>query len=90
MLFNLLTAPHMQRVRQAGVNPAELMDPRSRAHVPPEVLRQASHTIGHGLTWVFGAMLIAALAQGAVTLLLPAAKCAHPVRRSEAMGAMAG
>jgi MFS family permease len=90
MMFNVLTAPQMQRLRQAGVNPAELMDPRTRAHVSPEVLRSASETIGHGLTWVFGAMLLAAVAQAAVTLLLPPGKCGHPVRRTEAMEAMAG
>jgi MFS family permease len=90
MLFNLLTLPQMNRFREAGVNPAELMDPHTRGHVPPQVLEQASATIGHGLTWVFGAMLLAAVAQAAVTLLLPKGKCAHPVRRSEALEAMAG
>jgi len=90
MLFNVLTAPQMQKFREAGVNPAELMDPHTRGHVPPEILSQAGATIGHGLTWVFAAMLLAALAQAAVTLLLPPGRCTHPVRRSEALEAMAG
>jgi hypothetical protein len=90
MLFNVLTAPQMEKFREAGVNPAELMDPHARGHVPPEILREAGQVIGHGLTWVFGAMLLAALAQAAVTLLLPPGRCAHPVRRSEALEAMAG
>jgi EmrB/QacA subfamily drug resistance transporter len=89
MIFNVLTAPQMQRLREAGVNPAELMDPHTRGHVPPDVLAQAGQAIGHGLTWVFGAMLVAALAQAAVTLLLPPGRCTHPVRRSEALEAMA-
>ena len=89
MLFNVLTAPQMQRFREAGINPAELMDPHARGHVPPDVVRDAAATIGHGLTWVFGAMLLASLAQAAVTLLLPAGRATHPVRRSEALEAIA-
>jgi MFS family permease len=80
MLFNVLTGPQMDRLRAAGVNPAELMDPHTRGHVPADVLASAGKTIGYGLTWVFGAMLLAALAQGVVTLLLP----------SRATGAAAG
>jgi hypothetical protein len=90
MLFNLLTTPHLRRLGSTGVNPAELMDPRTRSHIPPETLAYASDAIGRGLTWVFGAMLLAAVAQTAVSLLLPAGKCRHPVRASEAMESMAG
>ena len=90
MLFNVLTAPQMDRLRQTGVNPAELMDPHGASNLSPEVLRQASETIGRGLTWVFGAMLLAAAAQAAVTLLLPPGKRAQPDRPGETLAAMAG
>ena len=66
------------------------MDPHGAANLSPEVLRQASETIGRGLTWVFGAMLLAAAAQTAVTLLLPPGNRSRPVRPAEAMEAMAG
>jgi MFS family permease len=90
MLFNVLTAPQMDRLRQTGVNPAELMDPHGAANLSPDVLHQASETIGRGLTWVFGAMLLAAAAQAAVTLLLPPGKRSQPAGHAPAMEAMAG
>jgi MFS family permease len=90
MLFNVLIAPQMGRLRDAGINPAELMDPRTRASLPAESLRSASDVIGHGLTWVFAAMLIGAAAQALVTLLLPNRKADHAIKRSEALEAMAG
>ena len=77
-------------MREAGVNPAELMDSHTRGHVAPDVLSRASEAIGYGLTWVFAAMLLGALLQTAVTLLLPPGKRGHPVRRGEAMESMAG
>jgi MFS family permease len=90
MLFNILTGPRMQQLRAAGVNPAELMDPHTRSHLPTDLLRQASATIGRGLAWVFAAMLLGALAQLAVTFLLPPGKGGRPVAKSEAMEAMVG
>jgi MFS family permease len=90
MVFNVLIAPQMGRLRDAGINPAELMDPRTRASLPAESLRSASDVIGHGLTWVFAAMLIGAAAQALVTFLLPNRKADHVVKRSEALEAMAG
>jgi MFS family permease len=92
MLFNILTAPAMHRLREQGINPGQLLDPHQRADVTSSVLQSASSSIGHGLTWVFGAMLIGAVLQTAVTLLMPAAarKSDHVVNRSEAIEAMAG
>ena len=48
MLLNVLTAPQMRRLREAGVNPAELMDPHARGHVPPEVLHGPATRSGTG------------------------------------------
>jgi MFS family permease len=90
MLFNVLTAPRLNALRGLGVNPAELMDPHVRQQVPPDALQSASAIIGRGLTWVFAAMVLAAAAQLAITVLLPSRKCDHPVKPSEALEAMAG
>ena len=72
------------------VSTAELMDPHVRGHIAPETLQSASAIIGRGLTWVFGAMVLAAAAQLVVTVLLPSRKCDHSVKPSEALEAMAG
>jgi hypothetical protein len=90
MVFNVLTAPQMAQLRHAGVNPAALMDPHSRATIPPDALHAASGMIAHGLIWVFVAMLVAAGLQAAVTALMPNRKADHPISRAEAMEAMAG
>jgi hypothetical protein len=90
MLFNVLIAPRMRQLREAGINPAQLMDPHTRASLSSESLKIASGAIGHALTWVFGAMVLAAAAQLVVTVLLPSRKCEHPAHASEALEAMAG
>jgi MFS family permease len=91
MLFNILTAPAMRRLREQGVNPGQLLDPHQRASLSPQVLQSASSSIAHGLTWVFAAMLIGAIVQAAATLLMPAArKSTHAPSRAEAIEAMAG
>jgi MFS family permease len=90
MLFNVLIAPRLDQLRAAGINPAQLMDPHSRASLPADSLRVASGTIAHGLTWVFGAMVLAAAAQLVVTVLLPSRKAERAAHASEALEAMAG
>ena len=90
MVFNVLTASQFERLRTAGINPAQLMDPHGRAKLPPDALRAASGTIGHGLTWVFGFMLVSAVAQVLVTLFMPNTRADHVVTRTEAMEAMVG
>jgi len=90
MVFNVLTAPQMRRLREAGINPAELMDPHGRATLPPDAMRRASAMIAHGLTWVFVLMLLSALAQALVTLLMPDQRSDHVVTRTEALEATVG
>ena len=90
MLFNILCAPQMKQLQNLGINTDDLLDPRKRSKLPDEVIRSASGMIGHGLTWVFAAMLIFAAAQIVVTFLLPNRKADHAVSRAEMMEAMAG
>jgi MFS family permease len=88
MLFNVLVVPRLGQLRAAGINPADLMDPHSRASLPPDSLRTASGAIALGLTWVFAAMVIAAAAQLAVTVLLPSRKATRAAHASDALEAM--
>jgi MFS family permease len=90
MLFNVLTAPQLQQLRANGVNPAALLDPHRRSTLSEESLRTGSAMFGHGLTWVFAAMVVCVLAQFAVTFLMPAQKSHHAPTAGEAMEAMAG
>lgn len=90
MLFNLLTGPQLRRLGATGINPAELMDPHSRPHLPADTLQFASGVIGHGLTWVFAAMLLSAVGQAIVTFLLPPGKSHHSIRPADAIEALAG
>jgi MFS family permease len=89
MLFNILVAPQMENLHRAGINVAALMDPHSRSSLPDQALRTASGMIGHGLTWVFAAMLIFAALQILVTLQLPESKVDH-LSKAEAMEALGG
>jgi MFS family permease len=90
MLFNVMIKPEMNQLHAAGLNPAALMDPRSRATLAPDLLARGSASIGHALTYVFAGMLAAALIQLVVTLFLPRQKPDHPVSSAETMEAMAG
>lgn len=90
MVFNVLTAPHMESLRAAGISPADLMDPHRRDALSPEAVRQAGGMIEHGLTWVFVAMLVCAIAQAVVSLLMPRKAPSQEVGKAEALEAMAG
>jgi len=90
MLFNVLTAPQLQQLRANGVNPAALLDPHRRSTLSEESLRTGSAMFGHGLTWVFAAMVICVVAQFAVTFLMPSQTAQHTPTAGEAMEAMAG
>jgi EmrB/QacA subfamily drug resistance transporter len=90
MLFNILTAPEMRRLRADGINPASLLNPHSRSTLSEQTLHAASAMFGHGLTWVFAAMLICAAVQLGITMFMPNRKGKHAINASEAMEAMAG
>ncbi|HEY1628994.1 MAG TPA: MFS transporter, partial [Tepidisphaeraceae bacterium] len=90
MLFNVLTAPRMQHLRDSGTNPAALLNPSERAHLSAQTLRAVSEMFSHGLIWVFVGMLLCAVVQGVMTLLMPAGKTTRPINRAEAMEALAG
>jgi MFS family permease len=90
MLFNVLTAPSMHALRDHGVNPAQLMDPHTRSALPAPLLDHAAATIARGLTWVFIAMLAAALGQIVVTFFMADLKSNQPVTAAQAIEAMAG
>jgi MFS family permease len=70
-LFNMLTSRDVASLREHGVKPAALLDPHAIAQIPHDVLAQAQHMIARGLTFVFGAMLIAAVALWCAMRLLP-------------------
>ncbi|HMB95089.1 MAG TPA: MFS transporter [Tepidisphaeraceae bacterium] len=90
MIFNILTAPDMQRLRAAGVNPSTLLNPQGRASLSADTLRAASAMFAHGLIWVFVGMLLCALFQAGFTLIMPKGKAKHTINRAEAIEAMAG
>jgi MFS family permease len=90
MLFNILCAPQMKQLHAIGIHEDDLLDPHRRSMLSDDALRAASGMIGHGLTWVFAAMLLFAAAQIVVTLLLPNRKADHSIGRAEVMEAMAG
>ncbi|HEX8522028.1 MAG TPA: MFS transporter [Tepidisphaeraceae bacterium] len=85
MLFNLLTWREMSRLREAGLNPAALMNPHLRATASEELVRTGSQSVAHGLTWVFAAMLAAAVVQLLATLAMPKSKSDHTPTASEAL-----
>ena len=82
ILFNVLAAPQMQQLRAMGVSPASIMDRQKRAELPPEAQPIIFQMIGSGLTWVFLAMAIVAVAQVGVSFLM-ASDEEHPATTAE-------
>jgi MFS family permease len=77
MLFNVLAAPQMQKLRDMGVSPTTIMDPRKRATLPEGARPIIFEMIGSGLTWVFLAMAIVAIIQVGVSFLMASSE-EHP------------
>jgi len=50
-IFNLLIAGRLQHLRDLGIKPSALLDPRELAKLPPDVLKDSQHMIASGLTW---------------------------------------
>jgi hypothetical protein len=90
-LFNVLTLPELSRLRARGVQPAALLDPKTLSSLAPDVRAEVQHMIARGLTWVFAAMLVVAVAQLLVSTLMPARRRAdHVPKVTESMKAIAG
>ncbi|MGB7158652.1 MAG: MDR family MFS transporter [Tepidisphaeraceae bacterium] len=85
--FNVIVSGDMERLRAAGVTPAELLDPHAHATFPPAVLSAAQRMIAQGLTWVFAAMLAVAAALWFVTQLMPSGRRAPGASTLEALDA---
>ena len=88
MLFNVLAAPQMQRLRDIGVNPATVMDPHTRDQLSPEAVQITYTMIDHGLTWVFAAMLVCAVLQLLATWAMTNADTGESVTEAEAIDAL--
>ncbi len=69
-VFNVLTAPQMQKLHETGINAADAMDPLKRDAMSPETLANISHMIGGGLLVVFIAMFLCAIAQLGVSMMM--------------------
>jgi MFS family permease len=89
-VFNILTIKNFRSMESTGITPAALLDPHTRAHLPPEILRSAGWIIDGGLHWVFIAMLLVAILQLVVSRWMPLHKVAHQPSRTEMAEAMVG
>jgi MFS family permease len=66
-MFNAINYRQMAHLRAVGIDPAILLDPvRARAAVSPQIADEIRLMFTSGLTWVFAAMLLFAVAQVAV------------------------
>jgi MFS family permease len=90
MLFNVLTAPQMQRLREMGVSPASFMDPDKRQTLPPAAQEILPAMFGHGLTWVFVAMAVSAILQFLIAWMLPPFERPAADEKTDAFEAFAG
>ena len=89
-LFNMLAGPKLHSIAAGGFSPASLLDPHTRANLPPAVLRTAGDAIAGALHWVFIVMLIVAVVQLFVAALMPKQKADHAITTLEAAEALAG
>jgi MFS family permease len=89
-LFNVITGPKLHGLQAGGISPAALLDPHSRAQIPPAILQSAGQTIAGALHWVFAVMLAVAVCQLIVTCWMPKRKAAHRPTALEAAEAIVG
>jgi MFS family permease len=85
--FNVLTRRDLETLKGAGVSPAAALDPHLSQSLRPDALLAVRHVIASGLQWVFGAMLVIAFAQFAVTFLMRDRRPDHSVSKVEAFDA---
>lgn len=69
-LFNMLVRPEMQQLQSQGITPADILTPSRRAKIPEATMRAAHHAIGHGLLYVFAAMLLCAMLMLVVSTMM--------------------
>ncbi|HSU67764.1 MAG TPA: MDR family MFS transporter [Tepidisphaeraceae bacterium] len=89
MLFNVLIAPQVERLRAAGVDPATLLDTSGRHPLPTGILASVQHMISGGLLWVFVAITVFACLQILATTLMVRGRASHGLSRAEAIEAIA-
>jgi MFS family permease len=88
-MFNAISRRDLEHLAGVGVTPAKLLDPHSHITLSATGIAEAQHVIARSLTWVFVAMTAVTVLQFFVTILMPAKRCAHPVRASEGLEALA-
>jgi len=89
-VFNIVTQPKLRSLEGHGIQAAALLDQHTRAHIPPQILREAGHIIAGGLHWVFLAMLCVAVLQVLVSRQMPRRKADHAITATEMAEAIAG
>jgi MFS family permease len=89
-VFNIITRPRLLGLESSGVTPASLLDPHTRAHLPPAILHSAGWIIDGGLHWVFIGMLAVAIFQLIASRWMPVHKAQHSLSRTEMAEAMVG
>jgi MFS family permease len=90
MLFNFLSAPQMQQLRDMGVAPATIMDPLRRDQLPSSAHRIVVDMIDSGLTWVFAAMAATAVLQTVISILMAPSDEGPTAEETEAIEALPG
>ncbi len=89
MLFNVLTRSRFDQFRDAGFDPASLLDPIGHHDIPEHMLADVQHVISGGMLWVFVAILVFAVFQLVSTALMPEGKSREPLTRAETLEAIA-
>jgi hypothetical protein len=92
-VFNLLIRDRLVELQRMGIKPAQLLDPHGKAlsQISPQTVVLARSVIGHGLLWVFGAMVLFSVVGILVTLRMPrGATSSHRVSAREGLEALAG
>jgi MFS family permease len=90
MLFNVLSVPQMQQLREMGVAPATVMDPQLRDQLPASAHSIIVAMIDSGLTWVFAAMAATAVLQTAISVLMAPSDEGPTAEETEAIEALPG
>ena len=67
-LFNALARHDFQALAGQGVTPAAALDPKLHSTLSAAALAQVHHTIASSLLWIFGVMIVLAIAQLIATL----------------------
>jgi MFS family permease len=84
-VLNVVLAPDLAALKQRGLVPAHLMDPKLHSKISPDLLAPAQAALVHAVLFVFAAMILFAIAQIITSTLICSKKHEKPITAEESI-----